>query len=71
MGDGSNNALYASAFNCYQAPGADVYQLSGDFGGESLIGASQIYATATSTGANLNAATTGSVEIFAYLSRVV
>lgn len=71
VGDGTTPTLYASAFNVFQAPGANVYQLSSDFGGESLIAATQIYATATSTGANLNAATAGSVSIFAYLSRVM
>jgi len=71
VGDGSNNALYASAFNVFQAPGATVYQLSSDFGGESLVAATQLYATATSTGGNLSAATAGSVSIFAYLSRVM
>lgn len=68
VGDGATPALYASAFDVHQAPGADVYQLSSNFGGESMVAATQIYATATSTVANLNAATAGAVDIFAYLS---
>jgi hypothetical protein len=68
VGDGSTAGLDASAFNVFQAPGPNVYQLSSNFGGESLIVATQIYATATSVGANLNAATAGTVDVLALLS---
>lgn len=68
VGDSVTPTLYASAFNVHQAPGASVYQLSSDFGGESMVAATSIYATATSTGANLSAATAGAVSIWALLS---
>lgn len=66
VGVSGNNAKYASAFDVFQAVAAGAYELSSNFGGEA--GATQITATATSTGANLNAATAGSVDIWALLS---
>jgi hypothetical protein len=68
VGDVGNATLYASAFNVFQAAGATIYQLSSDFGGESLVAATQLYATATSTGGNLSTATAGAVNIWALLS---
>ena len=68
VGDVNTVDLYASAFNVHQAYGPTVYQLSSNFAGESLASATQLYVTATSTSANLNAATSGVVDIFALLS---
>ncbi|GAC1425631.1 MAG: hypothetical protein NVSMB6_26280 [Burkholderiaceae bacterium] len=69
VGDVGNRALYASAFNVFQAPGSTIYQLSQNFAGEDALVATQISATATAVGANLSAATAGSVDTWALLSQ--
>jgi hypothetical protein len=69
VGDGTINTLYASAFDVTQA--VNTYQLTSTFGGESLVSATNIYATSVCTGGNLSAATAGTVSIFALLSRVM
>jgi hypothetical protein len=68
VGDGTLSTAYADAFNVFQATGPLVYSLASNFGGESLVAATQIYATATSTGANLSAATAGIVDILAEIA---
>lgn len=60
---------YASAFNVFQAPGNTVQQLSTTAGTENGGAATAIKVTATSTGANLNAATAGSVDIWVLQSK--
>jgi hypothetical protein len=68
VGDASTVDLYASAFDVHQAVGATVFQLSSDFGGESLAAVTQINATATSTGGNLSTATAGLLDVLCLLS---
>jgi len=55
---------YATAFDVFQAVGGTVYQLSSLVGGESQSTNASIRAEAICTGANLNAATTGSVDFW-------
>lgn len=64
VGTTGANSLYASAFNVFQAPGNGTFQLSNNFRGEDHANPWDVKATATSTGANLNAATQGSIEIW-------
>lgn len=61
-------AKYATAFDVFQVASPTAYQLSSNFSGENDITATQIFATATSTTADLNVATTGLVNIWALLS---
>jgi hypothetical protein len=68
VGVAGSNAKYATAFDVFQAPGSRVYQASLNFGSEDALAPTQITATATSVGANLNAATVGTVNIWALLS---
>jgi len=57
-------AKYASAFNVFQAPGDTVLQSSGGAFTENAGAAISVRVAATSTGANLNAATAGSATIW-------
>lgn len=57
-------AKYAAAYNVFQAVSSNTAQLSGSFNMEDFSSATNILITATSTGANLNAATAGSVDIW-------
>lgn len=68
VGIAGSNAKYAAAFDVFQAISATAYQLSTTVGAESAAAATQITATATAVGANLNAATSGQVDIWALLS---
>lgn len=61
-------AGYASAFNVFQSTGSRVYQLSSNLAGEDTTSSTAIQVTATSTGANLNAATAGVVDIWVMYS---
>lgn len=64
-------AKYAAAFDVFQAVSGTAFQLSHSVGSESHTATTQIIATATSTTANLNAATQGAVDIWALLSKVL
>lgn len=57
-------AKYLAAFNVFQATGATVQSHGATIGGESHTASTLIKATATSTGANLSAATAGSVDVW-------
>ena len=57
-------AKYASAFNVFQASGNTVLQSSGGAFTENAGAATSVRVAATSTGANLNAATAGSATIW-------
>jgi hypothetical protein len=59
---------YAGAFDVFQAPGGTAFQMTQDFDEENNSGTTSVVITATSTGANLNAATAGSVDVWALLS---
>jgi hypothetical protein len=61
-------AKYASAFDVLQAVSSTTFQLSDNFVSEDDAALTQVYATATSVGANLNVATAGVVDIWAMLS---
>lgn len=61
-------AKYASAFNVFQTVSSTAFQLSGDFVEENDGATTGVLITATSTGANLSAATAGVVNVFALLS---
>jgi hypothetical protein len=68
VGDAAFVDDIASAFNVLQAVSATAYQLSATLQGESHGAPTTINVTATSTGANLNAATAGAVDIWALTS---
>ena len=68
VGISGTAAKYAAAFDVHQAVSATAFQLTSDFVSESAGADTQVTATATSTGANLSAATQGSVDIWAYIS---
>jgi hypothetical protein len=68
VGISGNTAKYASAFNVFQAPSSTTLQLSQDFFEENETAGTTVQVTAISTGANLSAATAGSVDIWAFLS---
>lgn len=61
-------AKYAAPFNVFQAPSSSTFQLSNNFGSEDNLSATNILLTATSVGGNTNAATAGSVDVYALLS---
>lgn len=62
---------YATAFNVFQAPASNTFQVTGTVGGEDQASAVNLVAQAVSTGANLNAANAGSVEIWLLISTAV
>lgn len=62
---------YASAFDVYQAVSDTTFQLSTGAGSENHGSATNILATGTSTGANLNALTQGSVDVWVLMSKAV
>lgn len=61
-------AKYAAAFDVFQAVSGTAFQLSATAGSESHTAAVAITITATSTVANLDAATAGAVDVWALLS---
>lgn len=67
-GIAGNLSKYAVSFDIFQATGALVYQLSTTVSGESQSATTAIKAEAISTGANLNAATGGTVDIWLLVS---
>jgi hypothetical protein len=64
VGIAGNFTKYAPAFDVFQAPGNTVFQLSTVQGLENFGAVTPIRAQAIATGANLNAATQGSVDIW-------
>ena len=68
VGVGGTADKYASAFDVFQAPGSRIYEVSLNLDGEDAANSTPVIATATSTGANLDAATMGTVDIWALLS---
>jgi hypothetical protein len=64
-------AKYSAAFNVFQAPGNTVQQLTSTVGTENHGAVTSIKATAVSTVGNLDAATTGSVDIWLLVSGAV
>ncbi len=62
-------AKYATAFDVFQTVASSALQSSSNLGSEDDVSGTQITITATSTGANLSAATAGSVDVWALLSR--
>lgn len=70
VGIDGNLDKYSSAFDVFQAPGAAVMQVSGgNPQSESHTTATDIKITARSTGANTNAATAGSVDVWLLVSK--
>lgn len=65
----SGDASLASAFNVKQATGTKVIQLSHDLYEGDETGSTTIQVTAVATGANLNAASAGSVDIWVLTSQ--
>lgn len=70
VGDINNSTLFASAFNVFTPVSSTNFQLSDNFYSEDDVNQIQVYATATSTGANLLNATSGIVNIWALLSQI-
>lgn len=64
-------AKYSPYFDVFQAAGGTVFQLSGVFGSENHGAPTAIQLSAISTGANLSAATTGSVDVWLLVSVAV
>ena len=60
---------YANNFDVFQAPASNLGQVSATAGMEDKVSATSIKITATSVGANLNAATAGSVQIRVLVSK--
>jgi hypothetical protein len=69
VGISGNHTKYAAAFDVHQAVADTAFQLSTTVGQESSANIVAITATATSTVGNLNAATGGSVDVWALISR--
>lgn len=70
-GIAGNTTKYAPAFDVFQATGATTYAITNDGFGESHTASTTIQITATSTGANLDAATAGSVDVWVLASAAV
>jgi len=64
VGITGNLTKYAGAFNVYQATGSTVFQLATTQGIETFGAATDLKIAATSTGANLNVASAGSVDVW-------
>ena len=71
VGIAGNLVKYSAAQNVFQAPGNTVFLLTATTGTENHGAATSIRLAATSTGANLNAATAGSVDVWVLLSKAV
>jgi hypothetical protein len=69
VGISGTPAKYSAAYNVFQAVSATRMQVTGTVGQESHTAAVAIRATATSTTANLDAATAGVAEIWILWSR--
>lgn len=70
VGIAGNLTKYASAFDCLQAPGNQVGQLSNVDGVENYGASTTIQVNATAVGANLNQLTQGSAEIQVLISQL-
>lgn len=68
LGDAGNSSRWAAAFSVFQAAGDTVRSITQADDLESFASATNITLTATSTGANLSAATAGSVDIWVLTS---
>lgn len=68
VGIASNVIRYASAFNVFQAPSGTSFQLTNEMISENNAATTAVVLTAVSTGANLNAASAGVVDVYALLS---
>jgi len=68
VGTGLVPVKYATAFDVFQAPGDSIDLPSNILGTESFSTGTDIFAHAISAGAFLNAATTGSVDIWVLVS---
>jgi hypothetical protein len=68
IGVAGDVARYMGPFDVFQAAGASIFQLSTGPWSESQAVATQVRITLTSTGANLNALTQGSLQVWAELS---
>lgn len=64
-------AKYATAFDVFQAPSNTAFQTSSILGSENNGAGTAILITAISTTANLNASTTGVVDVWALLSKAL
>lgn len=71
VGIAGNATKYASAFDCFQAPGNTVFQTSSVMGMENAGAGTIIQVNATATGANLNTLGAGSAEIEALVSALL
>jgi hypothetical protein len=68
IGVAGDETRYAPDFDVFQAVSPTVYDLTGGLGGESHTAPTAILITATSVGANLNAAAAGSVDVWVLTS---
>lgn len=64
-------AKYAAAFDVFQAASATAFSITGTIGSESHTAVTSIKVAATSTSANLNAATAGSVDVWVLWSEAL
>ena len=64
-------AKYATAFDVLQAVAADTFQISNGLFSESHTATTDVKVTATSVGANLSAATQGSVDVWVLTSTAI
>ena len=71
VGIAGNLTKYASPFDVFSAPSNTNFQLSSTVGSENHGAATSIRIAAVSTGANLNASTAGSVDVWALTSVAV
>lgn len=71
VGISGNLTKYASAFDVFQATGNTTFQLSNSFGSENHGAATSIRIAAVATGANLDQATQGSVDVWILVSGAV
>ncbi len=63
-----NTAAYSPAFDIFQAVAANTFQIASIVAIDSWTAPAAVVATFTSTGANPNAATAGSVDIYVWIS---
>lgn len=69
VGITGSNSRYAPSFDTVQAVSGEVLQMSSSLFGENQDSSWSVTATAVATGANLDAATTGSVDIWVLTSK--
>lgn len=71
VGPATDTDKYAPPLDVFQAIGASVYELAGILGGESHTGTTVIQLTARATGANLDQASAGAVDVWVLYSVAV